>query len=114
MKLIQQLKLRPGQYHLVICDRCQGHGKHDHPAFSNGFTSDEWERMDYEERDDYLSGVYDVQCEECSGAGRLAEPLPGRLDFGQLRELARLRRRQRWHAEAVAEQRREMQMLGEW
>lgn len=89
------LDLRPGQYQWVICDRCRGEGKHDHPAFSNGITQDEWEQWDYEERDDYFSGKYDVPCTDCGGSGKVAVPVKGQLEFWQLRILAAERRLQR-------------------
>lgn len=114
MNLFTELNLRPGQYQWVICDRCRGNGKHDHPAFDNGITSEEWERWDYEEREDYMAGKYDVQCDECSGSGKVPKLIPGRLDFGQLRQVVMLNRRAAWQREAYNEQKREMQMLGEW
>ncbi len=47
-----------------ICDQCQGEGKRDHPAFSNGITSSEWnDEWEDEEREAYLGGRYDVACE---------------------------------------------------
>jgi hypothetical protein len=59
----------------AICDRCRGNGKHDHPAFSNGITADEWNGPDWDEesRDAYLSGRYDVQCGDCCGTGKVLE-----------------------------------------
>jgi len=64
-----------------ICGCCRGNGKVDHPAFSNGFTSEEWQEM----RDDvqfdgessadrYLAGFYDVSCGECGGSGKVRVP----------------------------------------
>lgn len=51
-----------------VCPRCDGSGVHDHPAFSNGITSDEWERdWDEDSREDYLRGAYDVCCSRCGG-----------------------------------------------
>lgn len=89
------IELRPHQVRWEICDRCAGHGKHDNPAFSNGFTSDEWSQMDYDEREDYLSGTYDVICTECKGLGRVALPARGVLTFAQRRELVLHRRSER-------------------
>jgi DnaJ-class molecular chaperone len=56
-----------------ICHRCDGDGKHDHPAFSNGITSDEWNGPDWddESRESYLRGAYDVQCSVCNGSGKI-------------------------------------------
>lgn len=52
-----------------VCPRCEGNGKHDHPAFSNGITGEEWNGPDWddESREAYMSGGYDVHCEECNG-----------------------------------------------
>lgn len=52
-----------------ICPRCDGDGTHDHPAFSNGITSDEWAEWGDEDRETYMCGGYDVHCEECKGSG---------------------------------------------
>lgn len=49
-----------------VCPRCQGHGHHDHPAFVNGISDEEF-REDPDFRDDYLAGKHDVSCEECHG-----------------------------------------------
>lgn len=56
-----------------ICQGCRGHGQHDHPAFSNGITAEEWQGPDWDDdsREDYLRGAYDVPCEECKGLGRV-------------------------------------------
>lgn len=49
-----------------VCPRCDGAGKHDHPAFAGGITaSDVEEDPDFFE--EYLSGRYDVSCTECKG-----------------------------------------------
>jgi DnaJ-class molecular chaperone len=61
----EELEL-PARYE--VCGRCNGHGCHDHPAFSNGITASEWrDEWDCESREDYLAGRYDVTCEECEG-----------------------------------------------
>ena len=59
----------------VVCSRCRGEGKHDHPAFSNGITAEEWDRdWDENSREMYVSGSYDVPCEECKGRRVVLEP----------------------------------------
>lgn len=64
----------------VICDRCDGNGKHDHPAFSNGISQEQFDE-DPDFRDDYFAGHYDVRCEECHGSGKvLADDLSGLSD----------------------------------
>ena len=64
----------PGKFE--VCPRCDGTGKHDHPAFSNGITSSEWNGHDWddESRESYLRGTYDVQCTECDGKRVVIEP----------------------------------------
>lgn len=53
--------------HREVCPRCEGEGQHDHPAFDNGITGEEWSSWDSEEREDYMQGAYDVTCEQCEG-----------------------------------------------
>ena len=57
-----------------VCSRCNGEGVHDHPAFSNGISSEEWSQWVYEEREEYMRGTYDVRCEECNGNKVVDEP----------------------------------------
>ena len=63
----------PAKYE--VCSRCDGQGKHDHPAFSNGISSDEWNGPDWDDdsREGYMSGRYDVTCEECKGRNVVLE-----------------------------------------
>lgn len=51
----------------TICGKCDGNGKIENPAFSDGFTGSEWNEMDEEEQEAYLGGRYDVVCPECHG-----------------------------------------------
>jgi RecJ-like exonuclease len=54
----------PAKYE--VCGRCNGEGKHDHSAFSNGVSREQFdEDPDFEEA--YFRGDYDVVCEECKG-----------------------------------------------
>jgi hypothetical protein len=101
------ITLTRAQVRWVICDRCNGHAKHDHPAFSNGITADEWNSPDWDDdsREGYLSGRYDVPCSVCDGLGRVAEPLPGVLTFAQRRELVARRRSEREYAIDYASER---------
>jgi RecJ-like exonuclease len=51
-----------------VCDRCEGYGHHTNPNIDgNGITQSEWAEWDYEERESYMNGEYDVTCEECHG-----------------------------------------------
>jgi len=53
----------------IVCSRCRGSGKHVNPNIDgHGITSDEMEELGRDFQEDYLSGVYDVQCEECNGS----------------------------------------------
>lgn len=60
----------------VRCERCDGRGTHDHPAFENGISADEWNGPDWDDdsREGYMSGRYDVRCSECDGARFVATP----------------------------------------
>lgn len=57
----------PSRYE--VCERCQGKGVHDHPAFSNGITAEDWNGPDWDDdsRESYLHGDYDVPCSVCDG-----------------------------------------------
>lgn len=51
-----------------VCSRCRGEGKHVNPNIDgNGITADEMEELGDEFRENYMSGLYDVPCEECKG-----------------------------------------------
>lgn len=56
----------------VVCWRCRGRGVHDHGAFSNGISPEEFAE-DPDFREDYFNGMYDVTCTECKGRRVLAE-----------------------------------------
>lgn len=61
----EQLVDLPGEYE--VCDLCRGTGKMTNRSIG-AITSDEWERdWDYEEREAYMNGRYDVLCDECNG-----------------------------------------------
>lgn len=106
------IKLTPGQFVWQICGCCEGSGKLDNPVFSNGFTSEEWNEMDFDDRESYLSGACDVLCDECEGSGKVREPIMSALTFSQKRELVRERRQARYDAESAAERRAEMRHCG--
>lgn len=51
-----------------VCPRCDGDGRHVNPAIDgNGITGEEWGRWDDDSRETYLTGGYDITCEECHG-----------------------------------------------
>lgn len=57
----------PGKYE--VCHRTGGKGTHVNPNVDgHGITASEWEQeWDEESRENYFSGVYDVECYECHG-----------------------------------------------
>lgn len=58
----------------ISCFRCRGKGTHVNPSIDgNGITSDEWAEWDWEERENYRNGVYDVPCYECGGECKTKE-----------------------------------------
>lgn len=52
-----------------VCHRCRGRGTHVNPSIDgHGITAEEWDRdWSYEDRENYMSGFYDVDCHECDG-----------------------------------------------
>ncbi|EDY2030014.1 hypothetical protein GTB64_004456 [Salmonella enterica] len=70
----------------IICPCCEGEGRVDNPAFSNGFTQDELnDDPDFAER--YFAGVYDVGCSECEGKGKVKVIDRSALSATELAEL---------------------------
>jgi len=60
----------------AICSRCHGDGTHVNPAVDgNGITQEEMDQ-DPDFFEAYMSGQYDIRCEECDGSGKVAEPDP--------------------------------------
>ena len=51
-----------------VCPNCRGKGTHVNRAIDgNGITSDEMAELGPDFFEDYMSGVYDVACDECKG-----------------------------------------------
>jgi len=90
-----------------VCPRCHGNGTHDHPAFANGFTADEWNNdWDYEEQEQYINGFYDVLCEKCKGERVVAVVNEVKADPEMVRAYHEtLRERAEWAEEEAAERR---------
>lgn len=76
----------------VICNCCEGNGKVENPAFSNGFTSSEWREMHVDEQTNYMAGDYDVQCQACQALGRVQVPNVAAMTFSEKRLLVIERR----------------------
>ena len=101
---------------MVVCGRCQGEGTHVNPSIDgNGLTAEDFAE-DPDFADDYRSGVYDVQCEECHGRNvtpeidREACERSPELKAALERYDARLQADADWRREQMMESR----MLGEW
>jgi hypothetical protein len=82
-----------------VCDRCRGTGVHDHPAFANGLSKEDFDE-DPDFREEYMAGRYDVPCSECGG--KRVMPVPNEEQFTDFQ-------RDAWkvHCEIQAEERAE-------
>lgn len=95
----------------IICTSCEGNGKVDNPAFSNGFTSSEWAEMQSDmdpgeetsAADRYMSGFYDVPCPTCKTSGKIQVPDVSAMTFAEKRVFVAARREQREAAEYARE-----------
>ena len=68
----------------VVCSRCEGKGTHTNPSVDgNGITPEEFAE-DPNFMEDYINGVYDVQCSECRGRTTVLEIDESRLTVEQL------------------------------
>jgi hypothetical protein len=67
----EETVLLPATY--VVCHTCDGKGTTVNPDIDgNGLTQEDFDE-DPDFRDDYMSGVYDVQCRTCKGARVIAQ-----------------------------------------
>lgn len=64
----------PGKFE--ICSRCGGHGSHTNPAIDgHGIGADEWNNeWDEDDRENYMSGAYDIGCEARCTEGKIVIP----------------------------------------
>ncbi|HVC17681.1 MAG TPA: hypothetical protein VNE18_10310 [Rhodanobacter sp.] len=52
----------------VVCQRCEGRGTHANPSIDgDGLTPEDFDEQGPDFYADYMSGVYDVRCDECVG-----------------------------------------------
>ena len=88
-----------------VCGTCRGKGTHVNPAIdSNGLTSEDF-ADDPDFREEYFSGAYDQECNECHG-----EKVVPVVDETQAdaRDLKELREWQSMEAESRAERESEL------
>lgn len=102
-----------------VCGRCDGFGTHTNPNIDgNGITSSEWAEWDYEERESYMNGDYDVTCEECHGNKVVLVPDPNVMSEEQKKIFAQWEEQEEERAAFDADWRREQEMesrmLGEY
>ena len=97
----------PGKYE--VCPRCKGVGKHDHPAFSNGLTREDF-ADDPDFAGDYFDGAYDVPCSRCDGNRVVCVPDEDVLSKEQAAQLEEHRENMRIEAEDRAWERRALAM----
>lgn len=72
-----------------VCPRCAGEGSHVNPSIDgNGLSAEDF-ADDPDFAEDYMSGVYDVICEQCSGSRVIAVVDPAKLSPDQQAEYAR-------------------------
>jgi len=69
----------------IRCDRCSGNGVTvDHvESDGGGFTMNEWNEMDDDFREGYMSGRYDKRCSTCNGSGKITIYVRTECDCGK-------------------------------
>ena len=97
---------------MVVCNICRGKGTTWHgwggrnggPSCS--FGGDEWNEMDYDDRDAYMDGTYDAPCPECHGQNVVTcldhENTPEDLIAGWHKSLEQDARDRAEHAQEIA------------
>lgn len=96
----EHLNELPGKYE--VCDRCRGKGVHDHEAFNNGISMQDFHE-DPDFHRDYMKGRYDVTCSVCNGKRVVLVPDEDSLDEDQKKILEQYYNNLRWEAEYRAE-----------
>lgn len=93
------------RFHWEVCSVCDGNGSHVHPGIdAHGICEDEWaNEWDYDEREAYMTGFYDVSCYGCGGLR--IEAVPNENDPNWMRLEKRLQDDANYAAECAAERR---------
>jgi len=96
---------------VVVCPRCCGRGHHVNPSVDgDGFTMDEWNELDIDFQESYISGEYDVTCEVCDGFRITATIATDRLNADQWEVLHEHERNEADMADTMDIQRAEIAM----
>lgn len=75
----------PAKYE--ICDRCDGKGSYVNPAIDgNGLSREDFDEQGPEFFEDYMSGLYDIRCEECNGLRVVLVPDKQKMFLEELRK----------------------------
>lgn len=94
----------PLPYRFEICSVCDGHGRSS--AYLGAYTASEMDEQGPDFHDDYMSGVYDRTCDECSGDGKVMVADTRRMTPEQITALqAEEDDEAEWRAEVEAERR---------
>lgn len=91
----------------IVCPRCDGSGSHVNPNIDgNGITGEEMDQLGEEFRENYMSGFYDVTCEECHGRNVIEEIDRDQLTPKMLKRLEDMEREEAyWRQEEESERR---------
>lgn len=95
-----------------VCPLCDGTGTHVNPSIdAHGITGDEWDRdWSYEDRENYMSGFYDVPCNECGGRRVVPEICSEYANNAMKKLIKAVEERIRFEAEYARERIRQMEM----
>jgi len=88
----------------AVCPICQGEGTHTNPSIDcGGLTQDDFDQ-DPHFREEYMSGVYNVQCNYCEGRRVVAVVDPDQMELEVFEEYCQqLEEEQQFEAECRAE-----------
>ena len=68
-------------FQFQVCERCEGRGHHVNPSIDGNGLPTEYQN-DPEFMEEYMSGQYDVPCEECAG-NRVVPAIERETEAGQ-------------------------------
>ena len=88
---IPELDGTPLPHRWEVCDLCEGKGTHVNPSIdSNGLTAEDFDD-DPDFREEYMSGRYDQQCNQCAGRTTVPVADVAKCTWAQKRHLVELR-----------------------